>query len=55
MDPKAAEERFFNSLQIWTEPCAQRKERVLDAATDVPQDVDRMFDELLRRRSLPPT
>ncbi|MEW5847221.1 MAG: hypothetical protein AB2A00_00355 [Myxococcota bacterium] len=49
-----AEERFFQSLQQWTEPQAQRRERVLDAGTDVDAAVDRMFNELLGRNSIPP-
>lgn len=54
MGKKAAEERFFQSLQVWTRPEAQRKERVLDPKTDVEAAVDRMFDELLGRRSIIP-
>jgi hypothetical protein len=54
MGKKAAEERFFQSLQVWTRPEAQRKERVLEAHTDVEGAVDRMFDELLGRRSIIP-
>ena len=54
MNRKAAEERFFNSLQVWTQPQAQRHERVLEAGTDVEGQVDRMFDELLGRRSIIP-
>ena len=54
MNRKAAEDRFFKSLQVWTTPQAQRKERVLEPNTDVDTHVDRMFDELLGRRSIIP-
>jgi hypothetical protein len=54
MDPKAAEERFFKSLTSWPDGQSQGAERLLDAATDVDAAVERMFEELLGRRSIPP-
>lgn len=54
MDPKSAEERFFKSLTLWTQPQAERKDRVLDHNTDVDRTVDQLFDKLLGRQSIPP-
>lgn len=55
MDSKTAEDRFFQSLKVWAEPTSQRHEKVLDAGTDVDGAVDRMFDTLLGRTSIPPS
>ena len=55
MDPKSAEDRFLKSLNFWTQPEAQRHDRVLDASTDVDHVVEKLFDQLLGRNSIPPT
>jgi hypothetical protein len=54
MDKQAAEERFFSSLKTWEKQAAQKGERVLEANTDVDGAVDRMFNQLLGRTSIPP-
>lgn len=57
MDPKSAEERFFKSLNLWTQPGqARSKERPLDPSTDVEKTVEQAFEKLLMlgRQSIPP-
>lgn len=56
MDRKmTAEERFFSSLRLWDQlPSVPQKERVLDASTDVNEEVERAFAQWLGRTSIPP-